>query len=122
MLRFFVGVATADSNEDQEAVKQSLVKAYRAQLLKVVKMELAVDDSLHTSSNDRMLKGWSNTWLDQFSVLLRRGIKERKHDSFSKIKIIQILVVAFLVGVFWWQSTISHLQDQVRQILPLSMI
>ncbi|XP_042040555.1 ABC transporter G family member 9-like isoform X1 [Salvia splendens] len=114
------GVATADTNEDEEAVKQSLVKAYKTQLCKVVKMELAVDVSLHTSSNDRMLKGWSNTWLDQFSVLLRRGIKERKHDSFSTMKIVQVLIVAVLVGIFWWQSTINHLQDQVGLLFFIS--
>ncbi|XP_047973904.1 ABC transporter G family member 9-like isoform X2 [Salvia hispanica] len=114
------GVATADTNEDQEAVKQSLVKAYKTQLSKVVKMELAVDGSLHTSSNDRMLKGWSNTWLDQFSVLLRRGIKERKHQFFSTIKIVQVLIVAFLIGIYWWQSTINHLQDQVGLLFFIS--
>ncbi|XP_042038572.1 ABC transporter G family member 9-like [Salvia splendens] len=114
------GVATADSNEDQEAVKQTLMKAYKTQLSSVVKMELAVDGSLHTSSNDRMLKGWSNTWLDQFSVLLRRGIKERKHQSFSTIKIVQVLIVAVLIGIFWWKSTFNHLQDQVGLLFFVS--
>ncbi|KAL1567128.1 ABC transporter G family member 9-like isoform X2 [Salvia divinorum] len=107
------GVATADSNEDQVAIKQNLVKAYKTQLSTVVKLELAVEGSLHTSSDDRMLKRWSNTWSDQFSVLLRRGIKERKHTSFSTIKIVQVLIVAVLVGIFWWQSSIDNLQDQV---------
>nr|QVT92289.1 ABC transporter [Salvia miltiorrhiza] len=107
------GVATAESNEDQAAIKQSLVNAYKTQLSAAVKSELDVDSSLHTPTNDRKLKRWSNTWLDQFSVLFRRGIKERKHESFSTIKIVQVLVVAILTGLLWWQSPVDHLQDQV---------
>ncbi|KAL1563685.1 ABC transporter G member 9 [Salvia divinorum] len=107
------GVATADSNEDQAAIKQSLVNAYQSQLSAAVKSELAADGNLHIPTNDRKLKRWSNTWLDQFSVLFRRGIKERKHESFSTIKIVQVLVVAILAGLLWWQSNIDHLQDQV---------
>ncbi|XP_042058561.1 ABC transporter G family member 9-like [Salvia splendens] len=107
------GVATADTNEDQAAIKQSLVNAYQSQLSAAVKSELAADGSLHIPTNDRKLRRWSNTWLDQFSVLFRRGIKERKHESFSTIKIVQVLVVAILAGLLWWQSDIDHLQDQV---------
>ncbi|KAH6835438.1 ABC-2 type transporter family protein [Perilla frutescens var. hirtella] len=106
------GVSRGDSNEDQAAIKQTLVSAYKAHLSSVVKAELAVDNNLHTSSNDKKLKRWSNTWWDQFSVLFRRGIKERKHESFSTIKIVQVLVVALLAGLLWWQSPIDHLQDQ----------
>ncbi|KAK6132757.1 hypothetical protein DH2020_033485 [Rehmannia glutinosa] len=107
------GVATADSHEDQAAIKQALVSAYKAHLSESVKSELANDNELQVSTDDKRLKRWSNTWWDQFSVLFRRGIKERKHESFSTLKIAQVLVVAILSGLLWWQSDISHLQDQV---------
>ncbi|KAL1540431.1 ABC transporter G member 9 [Salvia divinorum] len=107
------GVATGNSNEDQVAIKQSLVNAYKTQLSTVVKSELAADGRLQASTDDRKPERWSNTWWGQFSVLLRRGIKERKHESFSTIKIVQVLVVAILAGIFWWQSSVDHLQDQV---------
>ncbi|XP_042063355.1 ABC transporter G family member 9-like [Salvia splendens] len=107
------GVATADTNEDQAMIKQSLVNAYQSQLSAAVKSELASDGSLQIPTSDWKLRRWSNTWLDQFSVLFRRGIKERKHESFSTIKIMQVLVVAILAGLLWWQSDIDHLQDQV---------
>ncbi|XP_042012968.1 ABC transporter G family member 9-like [Salvia splendens] len=107
------GVATGNSNEDQVAIKQSLVNAYKTQLSTIVKSELAGDGGIRASTDDRKPKRWSNTWWDQFSVLLRRGIKERKHESFSTIKIVQVVVVAILAGIFWWQSSADHLQDQV---------
>ncbi|KAK6154323.1 hypothetical protein DH2020_008571 [Rehmannia glutinosa] len=107
------GVATADSHEDQAAIKQALVSAYKAHLSESVKSELANDNELQVSTDDKRLKRWSNTWWDQFSVLFRRGIKERKHESFSTLKIAQVLVVAILSGLLWWQSDITHLQDQV---------
>ncbi|KAG6402486.1 hypothetical protein SASPL_134681 [Salvia splendens] len=106
-------VATGNSNEDQVAIKQSLVNAYKTQLSTIVKSELAGDGGIRASTDDRKPKRWSNTWWDQFSVLLRRGIKERKHESFSTIKIVQVVVVAILAGIFWWQSSADHLQDQV---------
>ncbi|KAK6132719.1 hypothetical protein DH2020_033524 [Rehmannia glutinosa] len=96
------GVATADSHEDQAAIKQALVSAYKAHLSESVKSELANDNELQVSTDDKRLKRWSNTWWDQFSVLFRRGIKERKHESFSTLKIAQVLVVAILSGLLWW--------------------
>ncbi|KAL6543250.1 ABC transporter G member 9 [Orobanche hederae] len=109
------GVATADSREDQAAIKQTLVSAYKAHLTESVKSELSVDhdNQLNVSTDDKRLRRWSNTWWGQFSVLFRRGIKERKHESFSTLKIVQVLVVSILSGLLWWQSDISHLQDQV---------
>ncbi|GFP78589.1 ABC transporter g family member 9 [Phtheirospermum japonicum] len=108
------GIATGDSQEDQAVIKQTLVSAYKAHLSESVKSELADDQNLiQVTTNDKQLKRWSNTWWAQFSVLFRRGIKERKHESFSTLKIVQVLVVAILSGLLWWQSDISHLQDQV---------
>ncbi|KAL8046521.1 hypothetical protein ABFS82_08G183600 [Erythranthe guttata] len=107
------GVSTADSHEDQTAVKQTLVSAYKANLSESVKSELANEIQIHLPTDSKQFGRWSNTWWDQFSVLFRRGIKERKHESFSALKIIQVLVVAILSGLLWWQSDISHLQDQV---------
>ncbi|GFP78591.1 ABC transporter g family member 9 [Phtheirospermum japonicum] len=106
------GVATGDSQEDQAVIKETLVSAYKSHYSESVKSELADDNNqIHISTDDKQLKRWSNTWWDQFSVLFRRGIKERKHESFSALKIGQVLVVAILSGLLWWQS--SHLQDQV---------
>ncbi|KAL0328502.1 UNVERIFIED_CONTAM: ABC transporter G family member 9 [Sesamum calycinum] len=107
------GASTADTLEDHAAIKQTLVASYKTHLLESVTAELAADDQLLASTDDKQLRRWSNTWWDQFSVLFRRGIKERRHESFSGLKIGQVLAVAILTGLLWWQSDISHLQDQV---------
>ncbi|XP_073139196.1 ABC transporter G family member 9 isoform X2 [Henckelia pumila] len=108
------GVSTADSNEDQAAIKQKLVSAYETNLSDNVKSELDIDYQRHESTtDDRQFRGWPTTWWEQFSVLLRRGIKERKHSSFSGLQMAQVLAISILCGLLWWQSDISHLQDQV---------
>ena len=105
-------MATGDSNEDQEEVKLRLVNAYKTELSASVRSEMIVNDS-GLPTDDRKLNPWSNPWLDQFSILLRRGIKERKYESFSTIKIVQVLVVALFTGLLWWQSDSNHLHDQL---------
>lgn len=46
-------------------------------------------------------------------VLLRRGLKERRHESYSGLRIFQVLSVSFLSGLLWWHSDPSNIQDQV---------
>lgn len=56
---------------------------------------------------------WPTTWWQQFCVLLKRGLKQRRHESFSSLKIAQICIVSVLCGLLWWHTSISRLQDQV---------
>ncbi|KAK4493225.1 hypothetical protein RD792_017905 [Penstemon davidsonii] len=108
------GILTDDSWEDETSIKHTLVCAYRENLSERVKLEVSSDhDQVHDSIDDKKLKRWSNTWWQQSYVLFRRGLKERKHESFSVLKIAQVLFVAILSGLLWWKSNNSHLQDQV---------
>ncbi|GMH24297.1 hypothetical protein Nepgr_026140 [Nepenthes gracilis] len=109
------GVLPDDSREDQAAVKHALVSAYKANLSHQVKAEIHEHDGCypHEGPHDKDLGQWATTWCQQFSVLLRRGLKERRHQSFDALKIAQVLVVAALSGLLWWHSSVSHLQDQV---------
>ncbi|CDP05875.1 unnamed protein product [Coffea canephora] len=108
------GVSVDDSRDDQALIKQTLVSAYKAKLAENLQIELKqTTDNLHSVSEGKQFNRWTTTWWQQFSVLIRRGMKERKHESFSGIKIVQILVVAILCGLLWWQSDPSHLQDQI---------
>ncbi|KAK6940008.1 ABC transporter family G domain [Dillenia turbinata] len=57
------------------------------------------------------------TWWEQFLVLIRRGFKERRHEYFSKVRIIQVISTAVIVGLLWWHSDASSskgLQDQAN--------
>ncbi|CAK9138161.1 unnamed protein product, partial [Ilex paraguariensis] len=110
-------VTSDDSRVDRQTViKQSLVSAFKTSLAANLKAELqAIDYKLQDQGlEEKQFARWTTTWWEQFSVLLRRGVKERKHESFSGLKIGQVLVVAFLSGLLWWQSDVTHLQDQVQ--------
>ncbi|XP_019085573.1 PREDICTED: ABC transporter G family member 27-like [Camelina sativa] len=58
----------------------------------------------------------SLSWWEQYGLLSLRGIKERRHDYFSWLRVTQVLSTAIILGLLWWQSDIHHpkgLQDQV---------
>jgi len=112
----FVGESSDDhKHEDQILVKQTLVSAYKCNLADKLKAELQEINSnqFQDGCEDKQFGRWSTTWWQQVSVLFKRGVKERRHESFSGLKIGEVLVVAFLAGLLWWQSDASHLQDQV---------
>ncbi|GFQ05349.1 ABC transporter g family member 9, partial [Phtheirospermum japonicum] len=111
--------------EDPAATKEALVSAYLTHLSESVKSELIANDNdrMHLQppgAGDKQFNRWSNSWWVQFSVLFRRGIKERKHESFSILKVVEVLIVATMSGLLWWQSDITHLQDQVGLFFFLS--
>ncbi|KAL7001285.1 ABC transporter G member 21 [Sarracenia purpurea var. burkii] len=64
---------------------------------------------------------WSSSWWMQFKVLLRRGLKERKHESYSGLRIFQVMTVSILSGLLWWHSDKAHIQDQVGLLFFFSI-
>lgn len=56
---------------------------------------------------------WTSSRWEQFKVLLRRGLQERRHESYSGLRIFQVMSVSILSGLLWWHSDTSHIQDQV---------
>ncbi|XP_023511452.1 ABC transporter G family member 21-like [Cucurbita pepo subsp. pepo] len=98
----------------QTAIKQSLISIYRTNLYPSLKAEIQAEpqsDSppLFTSQQER----WACSWWDQFVVLLSRGLKERKHESYSGSRIFHTMSISIIAGILWWRSSISNLQDQV---------
>ncbi|KAH0939737.1 hypothetical protein HID58_007198 [Brassica napus] len=57
----------------------------------------------------------------QFSVLLKRGLKERSHESFSGLRIFMVMSVSLLSGLLWWHSRVAHIQDQVGLLFFFSI-
>ncbi|XP_040375342.1 ABC transporter G family member 9 isoform X3 [Rosa chinensis] len=110
----------AHANDSMDDHMQSIVVAYKERLSEKLKEELAGkqfnEDKLSNGPEDNSKEEfgrWPTTWWQQFSVLLRRGVRERKHESFSPLKIFEVLAVSFLTALLWWKSHISHLQDQI---------
>lgn len=59
-------------------------------------------------------KKWCTSWWHQFKVLFQRGLRERRYDAFNRLRIFQVITVAFLGGLLWWHTPESHIGDRVR--------
>ncbi|XP_054796046.1 ABC transporter G family member 21-like isoform X2 [Prosopis cineraria] len=107
-----------DHIEDQSSIKQSLVLSYKKILYPALKEEIQQNIRDTASSTPgtpgRSLENqWNTSWWEQFKVLLKRGLQERRHESYSGLRIFQVLSVSILSGLLWWHSDPSHIQDQV---------
>ncbi|KAI3879553.1 hypothetical protein MKX03_005691 [Papaver bracteatum] len=106
--------------DKRKEVKQQLVSAYKH--LVDVYAFLDYKDDNRSKDHDKDFGRWSTSWGTQFWVLLRRDIKQRKNESFSFIKITQILVMSLLCGLLWWKSSTADLQDQIGLLFFYSMM
>ncbi|KAK7324595.1 hypothetical protein VNO77_28288 [Canavalia gladiata] len=117
------GIYTDSLNEDHAIDKQKLISICKRNFDAQTKAahEGTSDTARSQSrSQDKGSKKWPTSWTQQFFVLLRRDIKERKYESFSGLRIGQVLVVALISGLLWFRSDISHLQDQIGLLFFIS--
>ncbi|CAN0876567.1 ABC transporter G family member 21 [Linum grandiflorum] len=116
-----------DHQEDHNSVKQQLVSSYKKNLHPALKLEMgsinSQDSAVFAPSSQTSSNGckWTATWWQQFKVLFGRGLRERKHESYSGLKIFQVMSVALLSGLLWWHSDTSHIQDQVGLLFFFSI-
>lgn len=115
-----------DRHDDANSTKQCLISACKKNLYPVLKAEIQQSNGDQIHSNSKLSsrsreKQWSTTWWEQFKVLLQRGLKERRHESYSGLRIFQVMSVAIISGLLWWHSDISHIQDQVGLLFFFSI-
>ncbi|XP_028768621.1 ABC transporter G family member 21 isoform X2 [Neltuma alba] len=114
-----------DHIEDQSSVKESLVLSYKKNLYPALKEEIQLKNegaASSTSGTPRSSENkWNTSWWEQFRVLLKRGLQERRHESYSGLKIFQVLSVSILSGLLWWNSDPSHVQDQLGLLFFFSI-
>ncbi|XP_026447734.1 ABC transporter G family member 9-like isoform X2 [Papaver somniferum] len=118
------GVYLGDLNEERRKdVKRNLVLAYKNTILDRLKEEqkLEVDHNNDSSRMDKDIGQWPTTCRQEFSVLLKRDLLERKHESLSIMQVGQMLAVAFLSGMLWWKSSINHIEDQIGFLFAATM-
>ncbi|RZB81662.1 ABC transporter G family member 9-like isoform X2 [Glycine soja] len=115
------GIYSENLEEDTNATKQVLLSAFESNLASQVKMELQISrDSIHHNSEDEIFGQHCTTWWQQFTILLRRGFKERKYEQFSPHKICHVFVLSFFAGSLWWQSGADQMHDQLA--LPTLLV
>ncbi|KAL1343710.1 hypothetical protein HN51_030054 [Arachis hypogaea] len=113
-----------EHHEDQASIKQSLISSYKKNLYPALKEEIQRNniDSVISSGTPRSSDNqWNTTWWEQLKVLLKRGLQERRHESFSGLRIFQVLSVSILSGLLWWHCDHSHIQDQVGLLFFFSI-
>ncbi|KAA3455339.1 ABC transporter G family member 25-like [Gossypium australe] len=128
------GVCKLDGVCERETpnIKQSLIASYNTLLAPKVRdacMEITTvserDSHLigshsckqHTSSCSVDL----STWFYQFRILLQRGLKERKHESFNTLRVFQVITASILAGLMWWHSDYRDIQDRLGLLFFISI-
>ncbi|GAB2263908.1 hypothetical protein Droror1_Dr00026042 [Drosera rotundifolia] len=109
------------------AIHEYLVEAYESRVAEKEKNNIMVP--LLSSEEDKLKlayprREWGATWCQQYCVLFWRGIKERKHDYFSKLRISQVIITSVIMGLLWWQSdshTREGMQDQIGLLFFLAV-
>ncbi|KAG9142660.1 hypothetical protein Leryth_005424 [Lithospermum erythrorhizon] len=111
------------TGKEQKTVREVLISAYDKNISKKLKSELCLLDKdsnnhMNNASMKRDVKSeqWCTSWCYQFKVLLLRGLKERRHESFNKLRIFQVITVAILGGLLWWRTPTSHIGDRVSML------
>ncbi|XP_044510787.1 ABC transporter G family member 22-like [Mangifera indica] len=108
-------------------VHEYLVEAYEARgaktekrkVLKLVEVEGEME--MQEKLNYRESQA---TWWEQFSILLRRGLRERRHEYFSCMRVTQVISTAIIIGLLWCRSNAStpqRLQDQAGLLFFISV-
>ncbi|KAK9120301.1 hypothetical protein Syun_017918 [Stephania yunnanensis] len=122
--------------QERKLVREALVAAYDKNIATRLKAQLCAPDHhqqpyANATINNNARKGavavvnneqyWSTSWWQQFKVLLSRGLKERRHEAFNKLRIFQVTTVAFLGGLLWWRTPMSHIQDRISLLFFFSI-
>ncbi|XP_010917903.1 ABC transporter G family member 22 [Elaeis guineensis] len=99
-------------------VHEYLVEAYETRVADKEKKKLLQplpisEDLKATIASPK--RDWGASWWQQFSILFWRGLKERRHDYLSWMRITQVIATAIILGLLWWHSdgtTSKGQQDQ----------
>ncbi|KAK9095955.1 hypothetical protein Sjap_021452 [Stephania japonica] len=110
----------AQNEGDKPNIRQTLVASYNNLLAPKVKEACMTTDPNNTNiavqkiSNQENKRNLNNcSWFNQFSIILQRSLKERRHESFNSLKVFHVIAAAVLAGSMWWHSNIRDVQDRL---------
>ncbi|XP_059306431.1 ABC transporter G family member 14-like isoform X1 [Lycium ferocissimum] len=108
-----------NTEQEKKLVREALVSAYEKNISTSLRTELcSLDNSNYNVStrNGVKLEQWCTSWMHQFKVLLLRGLRERRYETFNRLRIFQVISVAFLAGLLWWHTPTSHIEDRIAML------
>ncbi|KAG8378132.1 hypothetical protein BUALT_Bualt08G0106300 [Buddleja alternifolia] len=119
----FIHFETKDGGPSPGDVHEYLLGAYESRASKLEKLQINTRILLNRTfdmQNTHNSEECGANWHSQFSILFKRGLKERRHEYLSSLRIIQVTATSIIVGLLWWHSdassTKSHVQDQASEI------
>ncbi|CAN4127994.1 unnamed protein product [Withania somnifera] len=112
-----------NTKQEKQSVREALISAYDKNICTRLKTELcSIDSNSYSYAKDVSTRNcvksehWCTSWGYQFKVLLLRGLKERRYETFNKLRIFQVVSVAFLAGLLWWHTPTSHIEDRIAMV------
>ncbi|KAJ7953284.1 ABC transporter-like protein [Quillaja saponaria] len=114
--------------QEQKLVREALISAYDKNISTKLKAELCSLEFNNynitkdaSAKNDIKSEKWCTSWWYQFKVLLQRGLRERRYEAFNRLRIFQVISVAFLGGLLWWHTPESHIGDRIALLFFFSV-
>lgn len=130
------GVCPIGTNKkDKSNVKQTLVSSYNTLLAPMVRAS-CMDSipsttisretmvGIHTCKQEHRNRSIGTvvfSWLNQFSILLERGIKVRRHECFDTLRVFQVIAASLLAGILWWHSDYRNVQDRLGLLFSIAV-
>ncbi|XP_051152388.1 ABC transporter G family member 22 isoform X2 [Andrographis paniculata] len=108
-------------------VHEYLVEAYETRVAEIEKKRLTSPAPIDEEIKLKVCiskREWGGSWFEQYAILFWRGLKERRHDYFSWLRITQVVATATILGLLWWQSGSNNpteLQDQAGLLFFISV-
>lgn len=118
---------TKNGKPSPAVVHEYLVEAYETRVAENEKKKLMVPIPIDDEMKSKLCtakREWGASWRIQFSILFWRGLKERRHDYFSWLRITQVITTATILGLLWWQSdgnNATELHDQAGLLFFISV-
>ncbi|XP_019181302.1 PREDICTED: ABC transporter G family member 25-like [Ipomoea nil] len=131
------GVCQVDGVSERERpnVKQTLISSYNTLLAPKVKDALcletttsapkeailSINGATHNNPPCNNNGGGFSSFLNQLTILLQRGLKERRHETFNSLRVFQVVAAALLAGAMWWHSDYLDVQDRLGLLFFISI-
>ncbi|KAJ6827137.1 ABC transporter G family member 22 [Iris pallida] len=122
-----LGGDTRNDKPTPKDVHEYLVEAYETRVADREKKKLLAPIPISEDLKAMVAfpkRDWGAGWWQQFSILFWRGLKERRHDYLSWMRVTQVLATAIILGLLWWHSdstTPKGLQDQAGLLFFISV-
>ncbi|GMH22411.1 hypothetical protein Nepgr_024254 [Nepenthes gracilis] len=119
------GVCHLDGGSEKETpnMKQTLFFSYNNILAPKLKAACLDNTTITTNPKEMVVIGSQNPktqiktsiscWFNHFTILLQRSLKERRHESFNFLRVLQVISAALLSSAIWWHSDSQDIQDRL---------